>query len=161
MQTPSSTSSLIPCWVTAIICNSSLGALTTARDGTLSFRFAPTYKPSVAASFTGHSQNGPTNALPDKLGTQTRVVRKSPATGQTTPAGSTLQVKGYTTPNKAGRTIGLYEGTRLVARATVAANGYFTINVRLARGTHTVHIGIGTTSGNLPGDSGNFVVKRS
>jgi hypothetical protein len=152
---------LVTVKLTPDIGNSRNVAVTTASDGTWTFRFAPTYNTTVAASFAGDSQNGATSALTYKLGVKTRVVRQSPATGQTTPAGSTLQVKGYTTPNKAGRTIALYEGTRLVARATVASNGYFTINARLPRGTHTVHVGIGTTSGNVPGDSGNFVVKRS
>ena len=130
-------------------------------NGAWSFRFAPTYNTTVRARYNGDTNNAAVNAVAYRMGVAARVTRTAPASGASTSAGSTLAVKGSISPNKAGRTVGVFTGSRQVGTATVAGNGTFTINVKLPRGTYTLRIALGATRGNTAGSSANFVIRRT
>ena len=132
----------------------------TNSSGVWTFAVVSTYNTTVRASFAGDASNLAATATTFRFGVQTRVTRTAPATGQTTSRNRTVLVTGTTSPNKAGRTIGLYRGTALVGRGTVASNGSYAIPTKFGVGTYSLYVQIGTTSGNAPGKSATFVMKR-
>lgn len=133
----------------------------TNANGVWTFRVVATYNTTVRASYAGGSAAQPATAPAFRFGVQTRVTRTAPPSGATSRASTTLAVTGATSPNKAGRTIALYRGSSIVARATVRSDGRYTLNSKLARGTYTLYVQIGTTSGNIAGRTAAFVVKRT
>lgn len=136
-------------------------ALTTNASGVWQLVFRPIYNTTVRTRFAGDADDAAVSAASYRMGVAPRISRSAPASGASSSAASILSVRGSIYPNKSGRTVGLYNGGRLVGTGRVASNGTFTINVRLPRGTYTLHIGIGATTGNVGGNSANFVVRRT
>lgn len=134
---------------------------TTSSTGAWAVRTHMVYNTTVRATFAGDGLNAPAAAPAYKLGVAPRIDRTSPANGSSTPAGTTLYVRGKVTPNKAGRVIVLRNGTTEVGRTTVAKDGTFAIPSRLARGTYVLRVYIGASTGNVAGYSAPFRIYRT
>jgi hypothetical protein len=133
----------------------------TAADGTWTDQLAPVYNTTITATYAGTSSVAASSAKALPVQVSAAVTVTTPKNNSTTSAASPLAIRGGISPNKAGRTIGLYRGSALVARATVAANGTYAFSVRLAKGTYALHVNIGPTPGNVTGNSAVFNVKRT
>lgn len=133
----------------------------TNSNGVWLYRFAPTYNTTVRVRFAGDADESAVNAAAYRMGVAPRFTRTSPASGASTLASTVLAIRGYLTPNKASRTVVVYNGGTGVGHAVVAGNGTFTVNTKLPRGTYTLRIAIGATPGNIGASSATFVVRRT
>lgn len=136
--------------------------LTTDASGRWSTTVPLTYTTSFVASFAGSPDTAALTAPTLTVPVGTRITVTSPASGAV--VGSSFTVRGAVSPNKAGRTLGVYRvvngSASLVARATVAGNGTYAAVVRLPVGNHLLKVVLGPTPGNATGTSPQFVVKR-
>jgi hypothetical protein len=135
--------------------------VTTASDGSWKDALAPRYNVTFTASYAGTSSDAASTAKAVPVQVSAYVSLSTPRTTTSSAATSVLKVSGGVTPNKAGRTIGLYNGRTLLARTKVATNGTYVFNVRLAKGSYALHVGIGSTTGNVGGNSIVVNVKRT
>lgn len=133
----------------------------TTSNGTWSFRSALSYNTSVETRFDGDAVSGATTAATYRVSVATQLVLTSPRSGSTSKATTTVKVVGKSSPNKAGRLIFLIEGSKVIARATIQANGTYTFSVKPARGTHRVQSYLRTSSGNAAGVSGAIILRRT
>jgi hypothetical protein len=135
--------------------------VTTAADGNWKDALAPLYSVTFTASYAGTSSVAASTGKAVPVKVSAYVSLSSPRSSTSSAARSVLRVSGGVTPNKSGRTIGLYNGRTLIARTTVATNGSYLFNVRLAKGSYALHAGIGSTTGNVGGNSIVVNVKRT
>jgi hypothetical protein len=135
--------------------------LTTGADGTWSDALAPIYNTTITASYAGTSTVAASTSKALPVQVSSLITVSTPKNNAISSSATPLAIRGGITPNKAGRTIGLYRGSAIVARATVAANGTYAFNVRLARGSYALHVNIGPTPGNVTGNSVTFNVRRT
>jgi hypothetical protein len=135
--------------------------VTTNASGGWADALAPVYNVTFTASYAGTTSVSAATANAVPVYVKAYVSLSTPKGSTTSAATSLLQVRGGVTPNKAGRTIGLYSGSTLIARTSVAPNGTYVFNVRPRKGTYVLHVGIGSTTGNLGNSSVSFTVKRT
>lgn len=135
--------------------------VTTKSDGRWSDSVVPVYNTTFTASWAGSPTEAAAAAKAVAVRVKAYVSVSTPKTSTSSAVSSVLRVYGGITPNKAGRTVGLYNGSKLLARTAVAKNGTYTFNVRLAKGTYALHVGIGSTTGNIAGNSVSVKVKRT
>lgn len=128
--------------------------------GRFSFTTRPSYTTRLTAAFPGDSANRAAPTVSTTALVAARVAIASPASGAVTPAARTIAIVGSVSPNKAGRVVGLYTGTKLLGRAVVASNGSFRIPSRLPRGNYRVFVQIPATPGNRAGVSPAFILSR-
>lgn len=137
---------------------------TTSSAGAISRGLRPYVNTKLVASYAGDASHLAASAS-RVLPVATYVAVTSPVSGATTAASTLLVVRGYTSPNKAGRSVALYQyssgGYHIVGSATVAGDGTYAIGIRLPRGTYTMLTGIYYTPGNNVGYSRAFSVRRS
>jgi hypothetical protein len=135
------------------------------KTGVWSITFHPSYTTKVTAAYASESSNAAATSVARQLPVAALVRVTSPRSGATTAATSTLLVKGAVSPNKSGRTVGLYRLVngvyRGIASAKIASNGSYVISVKLAKGSYTLRTGVGATPGNTAGNSAAFSAKRS
>ena len=120
--------------------------------GAYSFVYRPAANETYTARYLGDAYNT-TSASP---GRRTLVAPRLTASTTTGPAGTAAVVQGNVTPNKAGATVTLYRvsstgALAALARTTVTSTGSYRFSVRLTRGSQTLQVGIGATSGNAAG----------
>ncbi len=131
----------------------------TNSNGDWSFRFGPLYNTTVSSSYG--SGDSTVTAPTYRIAVYTLMQLVSPNSGTTSSSRSALNIVGKSTPNKAGRVIGLYQGSTLVARTTVQSNGRFTFATRFPKGIYRFTFGLGATSGNAGGNGHPFQIRRS
>jgi hypothetical protein len=125
----------------------------------------PLYTTTVTAYYLGDASHNAASAGPRTDSVAPRIRITSPSSGSSSGATTTLVVRGSVSPNKAGRTIGLYRmfsnGYHGVASSTIASNGTYAISVRLARGSYYIKTGMGPSTGNITGFSPSILVHRT
>ena len=135
--------------------------LTTDANGRWSTSLLLTYNTSFLASYAGTPTLQARHVL-ISVHVSTRIRVTSPASGAV--VGSLFYVRGSVSPNKAGRTIGVYKvvnGTStLVGKAVISSTGTFSAPVRLPIGNYLLKAMLGPVSGNATGTSPQFIVKR-
>jgi len=136
--------------------------LTTDAYGRWSTTVPLTYTTTFVASFAGSADTAAVTAPALTVPVGTRITVTSPASGAV--VGLPFAVRGSVSPNKAGKTLGVYKivngASSLVGRATIASNGTYAASVRLPVGNYLLKVVLGPTSGNATGTSAQFVVKR-
>ncbi|MCW2586628.1 MAG: hypothetical protein JWN55_2144, partial [Frankiales bacterium] len=139
-------------------------AVTTDAQGRWSIAATTVYTTAVTASYAGSALEASVASVPVTTPTATKVTVSGPKSGGTTSISKPLVITGSVSPNKAGKSVGVYKlvgGTRqLVGTAKVAANGTYRASVKLARGDYLLLVAIGPTPGNTSASSPRFVVKR-
>jgi hypothetical protein len=139
-------------------------AVTTDAQGRWSISATTVYTTAVTASYAGSALEASVASVPVTTPTATKVTVSGPKSGGTTSISKPLVITGSVSPNKAGKSVGVYKvvgGTRqLVGTAKVAANGTYRASVKLARGDYLLMVAIGPTPGNTSASSPRFVVKR-
>jgi hypothetical protein len=135
--------------------------LTTDVNGRWASSVVLTYNTSFLASFAGGQYVQAAHAIVG-VPVATKITVTSPVSGAV--VGSPFTVRGSVSPNKAGKTLGVYKvvnGTStLVARATISSTGTYAASVRLPIGNYLLKVVLGPVSGNATGTSPQFVVKR-
>ncbi|MBW8792614.1 MAG: fibronectin type III domain-containing protein [Streptomyces sp.] len=141
-------------------------ATTTRSDGT--WRLGPAaavYNTSVRTSALATAVNAAASAPTYSVSVGTRITITSPRSGSSSGATTLLVIRGATSPNKAGHTIGLFrryaDGYHGVASAKIASNGTYVFSIRLPRGSYSLKTGLGAMSGNAAGFSPVIVVTRT
>ncbi|MCW2674561.1 MAG: twitchin, partial [Frankiales bacterium] len=136
--------------------------LTTDANGRWSATVPLTYTTSFAGSYAGTADTAARTAPTVLVPVGTRITVTSPVSGTT--VGSPFAVRGRVSPNKAGRSVGVYKvvngSSTLVAKATITSSGTFGASVRLPIGNYLLKVVLGPVGGNSTGTSPQFVVKR-
>lgn len=151
--------------ITLHIAQSGLAAttkeLTTDANGRWAATVPLTYNATFLATYAGTSDTqGRNSSVYVPVGS--RITVTSPASGAT--VGSPFTVRGTVSPNKTGKSVGIYKvtsaGQTLVAKATISSSGTYGASVRLPVGNYLLKVVLGPVSGNSTGTSPQFVVKR-
>jgi hypothetical protein len=136
----------------------------TNSTGNWSYGFNPVYSHTIKTIFRGNANYDATNATSYRMGVSTKVTVTTPTNGSTTSVASPLVVRGTTTPNKGGSLITLYRWNgsfwAAVQNRTVASNGSYAFSYGFGRGSWTLKVGIGRTTGNFVGYSPAFGIHR-
>jgi hypothetical protein len=137
-------------------------ALTTDASGRWSTTVPLTYTTAFSASYAGTADIAARTAATVLVPVGTRISVTSPSSGAT--VGSPFAVRGRVSPNKAGKSVGVYKvvngSSTLVAKATITSSGTFAAAVRLPVGNYLLKVVLGPVGGNSTGTSPQFVVKR-
>lgn len=128
----------------------------TSSTGAYAFTVRPVYTTTYKVVYGGDPAHKAVTSALLKHVVRTNVVITSPKAGLKTTT-RTLKVIGYTSPNKHGVYVYLYEVKRTgivkLAAVRVATNGYFTFSRTFLKGTHVIYVSIGATSTNAAGVS--------
>jgi hypothetical protein len=136
----------------------------TKSDGTWNYSAIPTYNTTVSTVSVTDAVNAAAAAPTYAESVAVRVTITAPAAGSTSGSATTLVVRGKVSPNKAGRTIGVYKLTRSgyvgIASTTVRSDGTYGVNVRLPRGDYYIRTGVAAYGGNATGYSAPLLIHR-
>lgn len=123
-----------------------------ASTGDYRFTITPAQNATYSIAYPGDARNTGATSVSRRLLVAVAITASAPRGSASVPQ----VVTGAVSPNKPGRTVGLYKvlsGNRLqlIATARIASNGRYSVSVRLARGNYTLQVGLGATPGNAAG----------
>jgi hypothetical protein len=139
-----------------------VGSTTTTSDGGWIVALHPTHNASYTASYAGDGQFVSATSSPGRVVVAPNV---TVAARHRTSHVKALVVTGHVAPNKAGRRVRLTavkaNGVTRTFTTTLSSGSNYRFRIKLGKGAWTLIVGIGSTNGNIAGQSNRLSVKRT